>query len=409
MLKHNDSKKKDIGAIMAEAQKSKDDELIQQAWADFRDSVVQTIEEREVYFPNIDNPNQKYNAPFMKIKDYDNERQFRKVFLNDNEQVAISGANQKMSIGDFGKGLLLNEWGDYQQQANRVDGSVITPVHILSDIIYSAREYSVLLGNCPMLPMEEGKVLIGKVKDDLELDFKVPYEEGKETTLGLEGVILEAKTLYAYVEISEEDLQDMKNIESILSKAFAMAVAKALDNNFLYTNPKSQDESQSVIHNKYGMPIFKHKVYPDGILDSPNINKIVVPKADYDMIAKANLEISKANGKSNTVGFNPLINYELQTSKDSTGQYINPPSFYNDLAKIESNGLKENDVIVFDSNQVLIGLRKSMDIKVLPDLKKGTVIMRCMLRADVVPTREEHICRITINEDEGSLKKSKTK
>ena len=114
------------------------------------------------------------------------------------------------------------------------------------------------------------------------------------------------------------------------------------------------------------------------------------------MTANANLEISKSNGKANTIGLNPVENFKLQTMKDSIGQYITPPSFYNDLNRIESNGLKPNDIIVFDANQILIGIRKEMDIKVMPNLKNGTVIMRCMLRADVLPIRENHICKITV-------------
>ncbi|MFR5747258.1 MAG: phage major capsid protein, partial [Romboutsia timonensis] len=261
----------------------------------------------------------------------------------------------------------------------------------MSDIIYEASQHSVLLGNCPVLPMDEGTVLIGKVKDGIELDFKEKYAEGKQADLGLEGITLEAKTLYAYVIIAEEDLQDLKNLDSILRKAFSMAVAETLDNNFLYTNLNSSS---------------KPGVYPSGILDNPGIKQISVQSADYDMIAKAKLELAKANGKANTVGYNPIESFKIQTMKDSTGQYINPPSFYNELSKIESNGLKPNDVIVFDSNQILVGIRKQMDIKMLPDLENGTVIMRCMLRADVLPVREDHICKITIEEDEEESKRS---
>ena len=389
----SNSKQKDAAKALQKAMTEGKEQDIQQAWENFHDSVAKTVEERYLFNSEHNAPKQKSNAPFMRFKDYDNNFQFRQAFLSDKDKSSYMADEEKMTIGDFGKGILLNQWGDYKQQANKVDGSVITPVHILSDIIYSAMDHSVLLGNCPVLGMEEGRVLIGKVKDDLEMDFKAPYAEGKETTLGLEGISLEAKTLYAYVEISEEDLQDMKNLDSILRRAFGMAVAKALDSNFLYTNTNAQEEDEEEL-NYFNA----NRVYPKGILDKSNIKKITVSKTDYDMIAKANLEISKANGKPNTIGFNPVVNYKLQTIKDGTGQYINTPHFYSRLNAIESNGLKENDVIVFDSNQILIGIRKSMDIKLLPDLKKGTVVMRCMLRADVATTREDHICLVNIEE-----------
>lgn len=379
ILLGNSKKEKKAAIALQQAMISGDDTAIQNAWSGFHDSIAevvqQKVEDSSILMNATTMGDLSNNKPFMKVKDFKNETIFRQSFTG--------SSSRDMSIGDFGKGLLLNEWGEHKQQANKVDGSVLLPVSIMSDIIYSASQHSVLLGNCPVIPMEEATVLIGKVKEDVELDFKEKFKRGKETTLGLEGVSLEAKTLYAYVEIAEEDLQDIKNLDNILRNAFSRAIAKSLDENFLYTNLNADSNKG---------------VYPKGILDNPNIKNIIVSSTDYDMIASANLEIAKANGKTNTVGFNPIECFKLQTMKDSIGQYINPPSFYNDLTKIESNGLKPNDVIVFDSEQILIGIRKAMDIKVMPSLETGTVIMRCMLRADVAPTREEHICKIKIEE-----------
>lgn len=357
-----------------------DELIVEKALLEFQeDTIDKAVKQLEHKNYNSCKNEIEENLPFMKVSSFDNSHKFKQKFAS------MSADTNRMSIGDFGKGVLFNQWKDVSHRTNRADGSILVPEEILSDIIYSASQHSVLLGNCPILVMNAPTVLIGRVMEDMQLDFKEKGAEGLKTDLGLEGIKLEAKTLYAYVEISEEDLQDVQNLDSILTRAFSMAVAKALDGNFLYTNPKAEE---------------KPGIYPKGILDNENINKIAVSVTDYDMVAKANLEIAKFNGKSNTIGFNPNVNYKLQTMKDSIGQYITPPNFYNSLIQIESNGLKPNDVIVFDGSQILIGIRKEMDIKVLPDLKKGSVIMRCMLRADVLPIRENHICRITINEDE---------
>lgn len=375
-------KQQEVAAALQSAMAGGNEQEIQQAWTQFQEAITEDLKndfqeyQDELYLKQKGGimQNNINQLPFVKVNNYSNVDKFRQAFTGE--------SSSDMSIGDFGKGILLNKWGKHLQQSNKVDGSVITPVSILSDIIYTACQHSVLLGNCPILPMDEGTVLIGKVKEDVELDFKEKYAKGNNTGLGLDGIVLEAKTLYAYVEIAEEDLDDLKNLNTILTNAFSRAIAKALDENFLYTNTNASS---------------KPGVYPNGILDNENIKKVTVSNINYDMIAQANLEIAKANGKANTIGYNPMIGYNLQTMKDSTGQYINPPSFYNDLIKVESNGLKENDVIVFDSNQILIGIRKQMDIKIMPSLETGTVIMRCMLRADVVPTREDHICKVNIS------------
>lgn len=291
------------------------------------------------------------------------------------------GANDNMAFTDFAQQVLLKNGSIKQEVEKRTDGSVIAPIGISADIIYNACQKSVLLNNCPIVPMKTGTVRIGKVDEDMELDFKERGAVGKDTSLGLKPIDLVAKTLYGYVEVAEEDIQDVYEIENILMKAFSDAVAKALDNNFLYTNTNSAT---------------KEGVYPNGIMDNANIKKVQVPSVDYDMIAKARLEISKENGEPDTIGINPSELYSLQTIKDSTGQYIQSPPFYSNLTPIESNGVKAKNVLVMDSNAVIVGIRNQLDIKVMNDITKGTILMRVMVRADVLPVRENHICKIEV-------------
>ena len=297
----------------------------------------------------------------------------------------FGGRSEKgdISFAEFSQVAFLGKEDPRQeiQVSKRTDGSIIAPIGISSEIIYNACQKSVLLNNCPIVPMETGTVRIGRVDEDMELDFKERGALGKNTSLGLEPIDLVAKTLYGYVEVAEEDIQDVYDIENILMKAFSDAVAQALDNNFLYTNINSTE---------------KEGVYPNGIMDNAKIKKIEVDNVDYDMVAKARLEISKENGEPDTIGINPNELYTLQTLKDSTGQYIQPPTFYSNLTQIESNGLKANNALVMDSNAIVIGIRNQLVIKLINNITNGTILMRVMVRADVLPVRENHICKIEI-------------
>ena len=51
-----------------------------------------------------------------------------------------------------------------------------------------------------------------------------------------------------------------------------------------------------------------------------------------------------------------------------------------------------------DSNAVVIGIRNQLDIKTMNNITKGTILMRVMVRADVLPVRENHICKIEITQ-----------
>ena len=319
---------------------------------------------------------QKQNA---KVQTANEDNLIRAEQLDETEFVrAFAPEESTVGFEDFTRALLFND-GEHRNNTN-VDGSVIIPTSIAAQVIHKAINNSVLLRKTPVLSMEAPTAIIGRVKDNVEVDFKEKMATGLQTGLGLEGVKLEAKTLYAWVRIAEEDLQDLVNLQSILHTAFAGAVAETIDKNFLYTNEKAAT---------------KPGVYPKGIMDSTTINSIEVEAIDYDAILKGSREIAKNNGAANAVGINPLDEYGLYMLKDSSGQYIQPPMGLPTGPYTTSNGVNPGDILVFDKNAIVVGIRREMDVKVMPDLTDGTVLMRVMFRCDVATTQDKHICKVT--------------
>lgn len=298
------------------------------------------------------------------------EKEFVRAFTADEEKVTLE---------EFTRALLFNE-GEHRNSTN-VDGSVIVPTSIAAQVIHKATNNSVLLRKTPVLSMDAPTAIIGRVKDNVKVDFKEKMATGLQTGIGLEGVQLNAKTLYAWVRIAEEDLQDVVNLQSILHTAFAGAIAETIDKNFLYTNANAAT---------------KPGVYPKGIMESESINSIEVDAINYDAILKGSLEIAKNNGTANAVGINPLDEYGLYMLKDSSGQYIKPPMGLPTGPYTTSNGVAAGDVLVFDKNAIVVGIRKEMDINVMPDLTNGTVLMRVMFRCDVATTQDKHICKVSV-------------
>lgn len=290
-------------------------------------------------------------------------------------------APEESTVGfeDFTRAVLFNDGGEFRATTT-VDGSVIIPTSIAAQVIHKALNNSVLLRKTPVLSMEAPTAIIGRVKDNVKVDFKEKMATGLQTGLGLEGVKLEAKTLYAWVKIAEEDLQDLVNLQSILHTAFAGAVAETIDKNFLYTNPNAAA---------------KPGVYPKGIMDSETINSLEVAAIDYDAILKGSSEIANNNGEANAVGIHPSDEFGLYMLKDNSGQYIQPPLGLPVGPYTRSNGMKPGDVLIFDKNAIVVGIRREMDVKVMSDLTDGTVLMRVMFRCDVATTQDKHICKVT--------------
>lgn len=291
---------------------------------------------------------------------------------------AFAQGESDVNFKDFTRALLFNE-GEYRANTN-VDGSVIVPTSIEAQIIHKAINKSVLLGKVPILKMDAPYAIIGRVKDNVEVDFKEKMAPGLQTGLGLEGVTLEAKTLYAWVKMADEDLQDIDNLESVLRAAFSGAVAEIIDKNFLYTNENASS---------------KPGVYPKGIMDSETINSIEDDYIDYDSILKGALEIAKNNGDADVVGINPIDMVGMMMLRDSSGQYITPPGGLSNSIYKSSNGIKPGELLVFDKNAIIIGIRQGMDVKMDNDLTDGTVLMRVAMRVDVATTYDKHICKVT--------------
>lgn len=312
---------------------------------------------------------------FIKAKSVKNSADFKAQFVGES-------ANSDISFSNFIKGVLFND-NEHAKFKNKVDGTVVIPQEVVADIIYSATPRSVLLGNCPILPMEAETVKIGRVKTDVTTKFKLPYVAGEESNFELEGVELKAKTLFSWIEVSEEDLQDIQNIEQILKNTFGNAAAKALDKAFLYNEftPEMTDLEKSK--------------FPKGIMDDATILSVEGLKPfDYLSIAKAKKEISKNDGFANVLALTPDDNFLLESATDLNGQFITEPKFMEQLNKIESNNIKVDGALVFDSESILIGIRKEMNFKVMDSLKNGTVLIRLQMRCDVATTRPNNVCKI---------------
>lgn len=349
----------------------------------YEDAIVsnKTQEEIEDIQSKIDNIQNRIKAE---------EPQFEKTSLSDDGMLRASqasnvedykkafGNENELTLKDFTNGFLFNN-GEAKEAITKVNGSAIMPSQIVGEIIHKAVNKSVFLKSCPILPMSAPTATIGRVKDTVSLDFKEKFATGQETGLNLEGVKLEAKTLYGWIRIAEEDLEDLTNLDSIIKEAFSQAVAETLDKNFLYTNEAATT---------------KEGVYPQGILDNEEIKKIEVDAFDYDALTKGVLECSYSNEFPNTVGLNPKQVVELETLKDTTGQYLTKPPFLKNFKFNPSNAMKRDEMIMFDPEAIVIGIRKNFDIKIMPSLTDGTVLMRCMVRADIAIKNPNAICKI---------------
>lgn len=296
-------------------------------------------------------------------------------------------SNKRTTMKEFAEYLLFKKG---EQRATTVDGSVLVPKEILAEVLHLATKKSVLLNDCPFVRMTAPTTIIGRVNTNPKLDFKKKGEIGLQTGIVLDGVELEAKTLYGWIEIAEEDIADIHNFENVIREAFANALSETLDGAFLYRHPNYTDETNNP---NYG-------VYPkNSVCDLADINNVDTKATiDFDSILKGMLPIAKANKQATSVAMSPVNEFALHMLKDGDGTYKLAPAIMNTLTKVSSTGMKDTDILVYDRNAIVIGVKDGVSVKVNNNLTRGTVILRIMLRADVCVTDPKAVTLVKVTE-----------
>ena len=291
----------------------------------------------------------------------------------------------KTTMKEFAEYLLFNKG---EKRATTVDGSVIIPSEILGEVVHQATKKSVLLGHCPIVRMTAPTTVIGRVKNNPKMDFKKKYAKGLQTGIVLDGVTLEAKTLYGWVKIAEEDISDISNFENVIRTAFANVLAETLDGAFLY---KHQNFTDNPMEPNYG-------VYPgNSVCDLAEINQIdTQANMHFDAVLRGMLAIARHNKQATSVAMHPVNEYALHMAKDSDGTYTLAPAAMNPLTKISSTALKDTDVLVFDHNAIVVGIKDGVSVKLENDLTDGTVILRFMIRADICVTDPKAVSMVKV-------------
>lgn len=294
-------------------------------------------------------------------------------------------SHKRTTMKEFAEYLLFKKG---EQRATTVDGSVLVPKEILAEVLHLATKKSVLLNDCPLVRMTAPTTIIGRVKNNPKLDFKKKGEKGLQTGIVLDGVELEAKTLYGWIEIAEEDVADIHNFENVIREAFANALSETLDGAFLY---RHQNYTDDIDNPNYG-------VYPkNSVCDLADINKVDTQAVmHFDSVLKGMLPIAKANKQATSVAMSPTNEFALHMFKDADGTYTLAPAVMNTLTKVSSSGMKDTDVLVYDRNAIIIGVKDGVSVKVNHDLTKGTVILRLMLRADVCVTDPKAVTLVKV-------------
>lgn len=310
------------------------------------------------------------------------------------EKRAYSEEHRDLDLGNLvkamnGKGDKHSKEAIYYRSMQSSGNKVVIPQQLSDQIIDFARNNSAVFGKIPTVQMDSNNLRIAKQVSDVQAHF---VKEGELIPTGqatFEAIDLDGKTLALFVPISEQLLDSAKNLSEQLMNSCAKAISVALDKALIYGDGVPGD------------PDHGHKI--KGLLTYGGINKathrVVDDRVNYDPILKGFGPIKKSNLIPTDIALSTNVGLALAGYKTSDGQYIDGPKVLNDYEITESNNMNDEHILVYDRNQLLLGIHKDITIEwgtsgdMFQRIQKG---LRIYLRTDLGVINEKGVTQVTL-------------
>lgn len=370
------------------------DSLLDKAKAEKRDLSSSEGNEFELLkeeIKQIDISQKEIEEKFSTQNNKDNETRTLKDAIYPNEKLEKrTYKDSNLDLGKLIKGMSGLGWTgatkerEYYRTMESGTNKVVIPQQLADRIIDYARTKSAIFGKVPVIPMESNNLTIAVQTKDAVASFVKEGELIPTSDVTFEGVTLEGKTLALFIPISEQLLDSASNLSEQLVYSCAQAIAQALDKAMVYGRGVVLDTSYEI----------------KGISLYNTISNVTSSTKDYDLIIKGAKEIKKANLNPTNVCLSSDLASELQMIKANDGQYIMPPASISNYEIVESNNMKDDETLVFDSESLLLGLHKGITIEwgtsgdMFQRIQKG---LRIYLRADLGVVRPKGISLVKVS------------
>ena len=318
-----------------------------------------------------------------------NESMVSRVLANHPDQRDL--ANRPNALGEAIRGTVTGKWNDNALK----DAVTTTTSGVLIPSVLSAGVLDLMRNEClftaagvPVVQMEHGNLTIARVAQDPTLLFKAEGAEAAEGSVTFDSVSMKAKSIYGYCYLTLESIRSAENLDSIVRRTFAEALARAIDKALLY-GQKSDGETFDTFA-------------PAGIWNDTNVLSYTKDTDDtiYDALIKARAKSMKKNAHPSALAINTTADEMMLLQKDSTLNYLPIPAAISNLNKVVSNQLNDGDALVFDPSAMLIGLQEGITVESWQDgeaLKRGLVAFRIHAMIDACVIRPDAICKVNLS------------
>ncbi len=311
-----------------------------------------------------------------------------------------------LTVGDLVARHITGRWAsdDHAAEARAMsvgslaDGGYAVPTLYASEFIDKARAQSVVFRAGAMTLGMDGSTLdLARIAEDPTFAWKEENAESSGSTISLERLRFTARTVMAYIVLSEELAQDSPNIGEIINAALAGAFAVEVDRVALAGDNSPSPSAPEPVG------VFN----TSGILEYDNTGSA----PSYAMVSHAIEKCWLVNEEPNAAVFHPDTLGALNRLTDTTGQPIQPPPYFTELARFRHTSVPSNlgspvtcKAVVGDFAKMMVALRLGgLQIDASRQAATSTdnafsqyqLHIRAVMRMDVQLARPAAFCAIT--------------
>lgn len=278
-----------------------------------------------------------------------------------------------VTIGDLVYSHVTGKFrnAEVRQAMNTTSGGIIVPTEVYQNFIDLMRDTN-FLTETTIYPMASKSLIVPKVVGDILPTFKAENDLIVESSPVFDGVLLEAKPLYAMTSISLELIEGSGlDVGLAVTQILASSMAQAVQSFMLHGGGA---------------------LGYDGILNDANINTVDASTISYASIGSGIRAITTNNGKPNAIVLNSGDAMDLELLTDTTGQFIQEPRFMQDLNKFTVSGaLDPNNAIVGDLSTIAWGILSEGGLQIDIDksgdaFNRGQIKIRARINSDFALT-----------------------
>lgn len=260
-------------------------------------------------------------------------------------------------------------------------GGYLVPSRLSSMVVDLARNESVLVdAGMITIPLDTDHMRIATVTEDPVFTGRTENQLIQDSKVTFGAINIVPRQLSCLIKTSMEVVEDAPNFPAMITRTIARAFASSIDKFGLFGDGDSHT--------------------PRGLTFDPNLATELVnhDESPYSMQMIGHLEVRKKNHLPLTAIYDPNLEYEMASEKDSNLRWQEPPQLVKDKQQLVTNHMPDDSMFVGDFSQFALGLRSGLKVD-FTDVGAGAFernqrVFRVLWRGDFICLDPTAIVRV---------------